>query len=81
MSLVTLIDYPDASPEVRAVYDDIMRTRGTDWINVARLFDPAEYGQLPNPVGVVTNGTNEWQMRNQFRAWSKFMTMSMRSAS
>ena len=33
MSLVTLIDYPDASPEVRAVYDDIMRTRGTDWIN------------------------------------------------
>ena len=25
----------------------------------------------------VTNGTTEWQMRNQFRAWSKFMTMSM----
>ena len=33
MSLVTLIEYADASPEVRAVYDDIMRTRGTDWIN------------------------------------------------
>ena len=33
MSLVTLIEYADASAEVRAVYDDIMRTRGTDWIN------------------------------------------------
>jgi AhpD family alkylhydroperoxidase len=33
MTMVPLIDYPDASPEVRAVYDDIMRTRGTDWIN------------------------------------------------
>ena len=29
----SLIEYDDASPEVRAVYDDIMRTRGTDWIN------------------------------------------------
>jgi AhpD family alkylhydroperoxidase len=33
VSLVTLIEYADASPEVRAVYDDIMRKRGTDWIN------------------------------------------------
>ena len=33
MSAVTPIEYADASPEVRAVYDDIMRTRGTDWIN------------------------------------------------
>jgi AhpD family alkylhydroperoxidase len=28
-----LIEYRDASPEVRAVYDDIMATRHTDWIN------------------------------------------------
>jgi AhpD family alkylhydroperoxidase len=28
-----LVEYQDASPEVRAVYDDIMRTRNTDWIN------------------------------------------------
>jgi AhpD family alkylhydroperoxidase len=28
-----LIEYPDAAPEVRAVYDDIMATRGVDWIN------------------------------------------------
>ena len=33
MSLVTLIEYADASPEVRSVYEDIMKTRGTDWIN------------------------------------------------
>ena len=33
MSLVTLIEYADAPPEVRSVYDDIMRTRGVDWIN------------------------------------------------
>ena len=29
----TPIEYADASPEVRAVYDDIMATRKTDWIN------------------------------------------------
>jgi AhpD family alkylhydroperoxidase len=28
-----LIEYRDASPEVKAVYDDIMTTRNTDWIN------------------------------------------------
>jgi AhpD family alkylhydroperoxidase len=27
------VEYADASAEVRAVYDDIMATRGTDWIN------------------------------------------------
>ncbi len=27
------IEYAEASPEVRAVYDDIMATRKTDWIN------------------------------------------------
>jgi AhpD family alkylhydroperoxidase len=33
MTMVPLVDYEDASAEARAVYDDIMRTRGTDWIN------------------------------------------------
>ncbi len=33
MALVTLIEYADAPPPVRAVYDDIMKTRGVDWIN------------------------------------------------
>jgi len=33
MSTFGLIEYKDASPAVRAVYDDIMATRKTDWIN------------------------------------------------
>ena len=27
------IEYAEASPRVRAVYDDIMATRKTDWVN------------------------------------------------
>jgi AhpD family alkylhydroperoxidase len=44
MALFGLIQYEDASPEVRAVYDDIMATRKTDWINnfwKAIAHDPA----------------------------------------
>ncbi len=33
MATLGLIEYDAASPEVRAVYDDIMQTRKTDWIN------------------------------------------------
>jgi AhpD family alkylhydroperoxidase len=33
MGLHQLVEYTDASPKVRAVYDDIMATRKTDWIN------------------------------------------------
>jgi AhpD family alkylhydroperoxidase len=33
MATVKLIEYAEASAEVRAVYDDIMATRKTDWIN------------------------------------------------
>jgi len=33
MATVKLIEYGEASAEVRAVYDDIMATRKTDWIN------------------------------------------------
>jgi AhpD family alkylhydroperoxidase len=32
MALVKFIEYADASPEVRAVYDDIMTSRKVDWI-------------------------------------------------
>lgn len=32
-ALVPLIEYEDASPRVRAVYDDIMRVRHSHWIN------------------------------------------------
>ena len=33
MPAIELIEYAEASPEVRAVYDDIMATRKTDFIN------------------------------------------------
>jgi AhpD family alkylhydroperoxidase len=33
MAILGLIEYEQASPEVRAVYDDIMATRQTDWVN------------------------------------------------
>jgi benzoate/toluate 1,2-dioxygenase subunit alpha len=40
---------------------------------VQRLYARNEAGQR----NVVTDGTSEWQMRNQFRAWAKFMTMGL----
>jgi AhpD family alkylhydroperoxidase len=33
MATLGLIEYRDASPEVKAVYNDIMTTRKVDWIN------------------------------------------------
>jgi AhpD family alkylhydroperoxidase len=33
MATLGLIEYKDATPEVKTVYDDIMTTRKTDWIN------------------------------------------------
>jgi hypothetical protein len=33
MTIVRPIEYAEAAPEVRAVYDEIMQARGTDWIN------------------------------------------------
>jgi len=33
MATVHLVEYEDASPAVREVYDDIMATRQIDWIN------------------------------------------------
>jgi AhpD family alkylhydroperoxidase len=33
MPTLGLVEYKDASPQVRAVYDDIMATRKTDYIN------------------------------------------------
>lgn len=44
MATLGLIEYNQATPEVRAVYDDIMATRQTDWINnfwKALAHDPA----------------------------------------
>jgi AhpD family alkylhydroperoxidase len=44
MAIFGLIEYEQASPEVRAVYDDIMATRKVDWISnfwKAIAHDPA----------------------------------------
>jgi AhpD family alkylhydroperoxidase len=44
MATFGLIEYDAASPEVRAIYDDIMATRHTEWINnfwKALAHDPA----------------------------------------
>jgi AhpD family alkylhydroperoxidase len=61
MALVRLIEYAQASPEVRSVYDDIMRTRGVDWINnfwKALANDPAELRRVwANIKQVMAPGT------------------------
>jgi AhpD family alkylhydroperoxidase len=47
--LVRIIEYADASPEVKVVYDDIMKTRGVDWINnfwKALANDPAQLARV-----------------------------------
>ena len=44
MATLKLIEYEQATSEVRAIYDDIMATRKTDWINnfwKALAHDPA----------------------------------------
>jgi len=49
VALVPLIEYRDASTEVRSVYDDIMKTRGVDWINnfwKALANDPKELARI-----------------------------------
>jgi len=49
VALVRLIEYADASREVKAVYDDIMQTRKVDWVNnfwKALANDPAELARV-----------------------------------
>ena len=49
MPLVKIIEYADASSEVKVVYDDIMQTRGIDWINnfwKALANDPKELARV-----------------------------------
>ncbi len=42
---------------------------GNEWVNLQRDWDPAEVG----PPDLTVNGTSEISMRNQFRAWSRYM--------
>jgi len=50
---VALIEYGQATPEVKAVYDDIMRTRQTDWVSnfwKALAHDPPTLRRVWNNV-------------------------------
>ncbi|MFN2646350.1 MAG: carboxymuconolactone decarboxylase family protein, partial [Burkholderiales bacterium] len=56
MALVKLIEYRDAPPAVKSVYDDIMKTRGVDWINnfwKALANDPRELKRVWENVKAV----------------------------
>ena len=46
---------------------------GLEWVNVQRLYEDGE----DFDAITVENGTTERQMRNQFNAWAKYMTVSM----
>jgi benzoate/toluate 1,2-dioxygenase subunit alpha len=50
-----------------------LHSNGNEWVNLQRLYSPDEAAQ----TNVAINGTSEWPMRHQFRAWTKFMTMGM----
>ncbi|WP_425462822.1 aromatic ring-hydroxylating oxygenase subunit alpha [Methylibium rhizosphaerae] len=50
-----------------------LRASGNEWVSLHRNFDAAEIGQKE----VTSTGTSEISMRNQFRAWLKFMTLTM----
>ncbi|HEX7442142.1 MAG TPA: aromatic ring-hydroxylating dioxygenase subunit alpha [Caldimonas sp.] len=68
------------SPMSVVAHDDVhlfesmqrgLAAEGNPWVSLHRNFDPAELEQET----LETNGTNELLMRNQFRAWSHFMTL------
>jgi len=67
------------SPMSVVAHDDVrifesiqkgLRAEGNEWVSLHRGFDTAER----SATTITTNGTNELLMRNQFRAWAKFMT-------
>jgi phenylpropionate dioxygenase-like ring-hydroxylating dioxygenase large terminal subunit len=67
------------SPMSVVAHDDVhlfesiqqgLKAEGNEWVSLHRNFDAAELGQDT----ITTNGTNELLMRNQFRAWAKYMT-------
>jgi len=53
-----------------------LHSRGRDWVNVARLYDPGESDRKNE----VVNGTSEWQMRNQYQAWARYMAVTMKGS-
>ncbi|MDN8612579.1 aromatic ring-hydroxylating dioxygenase subunit alpha [Variovorax ginsengisoli] len=66
------------SPMSVVAHDDVhlfesmqqgLRADGNEWVSLHRDFDPSELQQST----ITTNGTNELLMRNQFRAWARYM--------
>jgi len=66
MPLVKMVEYRDAPPAVRSVFDDIMATRKTDWINnfwkvlaadpptLARIWDNVKRVMAPGALDPLT---------------------------
>ncbi|MBB3179327.1 aromatic ring-hydroxylating dioxygenase subunit alpha [Variovorax sp. Sphag1AA] len=72
------------SPMSIVAHDDVhlfesiqvgLHAEGNEWVSLHRNFDADELSES----SITTNGTNELLMRNQFRAWAKFMTAGMES--
>ena len=72
------------SPMSMVAHDDLhlfesmqrgLRAGRNDWVSLHRNFDRNE---LDRPT-LEVNGSNELLMRNQFRAWVRFMTLSLPS--
>jgi len=66
MATVQLIEYDEGGPEVRAVYDEIMAARRTDWVNnfwkalavhpptLRRTWDAVQAVMAPGALDVLT---------------------------
>jgi phenylpropionate dioxygenase-like ring-hydroxylating dioxygenase large terminal subunit len=50
-----------------------LHATGNEWISLHRNFDESEIGQ----ADLTTNGTSEVSMRTQYRAWSRYRTLTM----
>ena len=50
-----------------------LHASGNDWISLHRNYNESEIGKRE----VTTNGTSEISMRNQYRAWAKYMALTM----
>ena len=58
------------------IYERMQSGLGSDaieWVNLERL----RGGEEDHGETAIVNGTSERQMRNQFAAWKRFMTMTM----
>ena len=50
-----------------------LQASGKEWVSLHRNFDRDEIGA----ADLVVNGTSEISMRNQFRAWARYMALGM----